>query len=88
MKRLPVILHIPHWSTVIPANFRDGISLSNEELQNEILKMTDFHTELSAAGNWAEFVMAAEVSRLVCDVERFRDDVLDIHSFSSPFSLA
>jgi len=36
--------------------------------------MTDLHTDLAAEGDWADAVVMAEVSRLVVDVERFRDD--------------
>ena len=74
MAYLPVILHIPHGSAVIPADLRDDILLDDDLLRVELLKMTDIHTDFAAQGNWADSVVMAEVSRLVVDVERFRDD--------------
>lgn len=74
MAYIPVILHIPHWSTVIPTDCREDILLDDDSLRMELLKMTDLYTEFAARGNWAEAVVLAEVSRLIVDVERFRDD--------------
>jgi len=48
--------------------------LDDNTLKEELLRMTDLHTELVAEGNWADAVVSAEVSRLVVDVERFRED--------------
>lgn len=39
----PVILHIPHWSPDIPAEYRGDMLLSESELQIELLRMTDWH---------------------------------------------
>ena len=74
MKKLPVILHIPHASRSIPEEFLPDILLDAAELETELLRMTDAYTEEAAAGDWAAFVLKAKVSRLVVDVERFRGD--------------
>lgn len=74
MVGVSVILHIPHWSTIIPPDCRDEIIIGDDELRDELLKMTDMHTELAARDSWGAAVIKAEVSRLVVDVERFRDD--------------
>lgn len=74
MKKLPVILHIPHASRSIPEEFRPDLLLDAAELETELLRMTDAYTDEAAAGDWAAFVLQAPVSRLVVDVERFRDD--------------
>jgi len=74
LKQVPIIIHMPHWSTFIPADCRKEILLSDDALNTELLCMTDLHTELAGRGNWAYAVVAANVSRLVVDVERFRDD--------------
>ena len=39
-----VVLHIPHDSTFIPASVPDQFTLSDAELNDEVLKMTDHHT--------------------------------------------
>jgi N-formylglutamate amidohydrolase len=74
MKQL--ILHIPHSSTYIPDNIRDQFCLSDNELNNEILKMTDHYTEeLFDIENSKKVTFP--VSRLVIDPERFTDDSLE-----------
>jgi N-formylglutamate deformylase len=73
-----VVLHIPHDSTLIPASVRDQFALSDAELDDEILKMTDHHTQdLFGQGVNSAQIVAAPVSRLVVDVERFEDDALE-----------
>ena len=73
-----VVLHIPHNSTWIPAGVRDQFTLSDAELDDEILKMTDHHThDLFAQDVNSSQVVASPVSRLVVDVERFEDDALE-----------
>jgi N-formylglutamate deformylase len=73
-----VVLHIPHDSTFIPASVRNQFTLSDAELDDEILKMTDHHTlDLFGQGVSSSQIVAAPVSRLVVDVERFEDDALE-----------
>ena len=68
-----MILHIPHASVLIPETFRDQILLSDNELTEELLLMTDWFVdelfEFPAAS-----VMRFPISRLLVDVERFIDD--------------
>lgn len=81
MKPLPnwAIVHVPHNSTEIPEAVRDQFILSDLELQNELLKMTDHHTlELFTRSLPTEQVVEAKVSRLVVDVERFEDDAQEV----------
>ena len=69
------VFHVPHDSTWIPDNLRHQFALSDNELADELLKMTDHHTlDLFTAGIPAEQIVRAQVSRLVVDVERFADD--------------
>lgn len=42
---LPVVLHIPHSSRIIPSDIRHMILLSDSELENELKKMTDSFTD-------------------------------------------
>lgn len=74
----PVVLHVPHASRAIPPEVRAGIVLSDASLSHELDVMTDSHTDTIAerAAALAEgraHVVAAPVSRLVVDVERFTD---------------
>ena len=70
-----IVLHIPHDSVRIPDDLRYQFALSDSELANELLKMTDRHTrELFSNGVTQQHIAHAKVSRLVVDVERFADD--------------
>lgn len=66
------IIHLPHASTVIPAAARPDMLLSDNELAEEVLRMTDHLTdELVAAALPAAPRVIFPVSRLVVDPERF-----------------
>ena len=68
------LLHIPHASTVIPGNYL--ASFRQAILPHEIEVMTDwFCDELLDCGRDR---IVFPISRLVCDVERFRDDKQEI----------
>jgi len=71
----PLYLHVPHASLEIPPECLPDFVVSSEELAEERLRLTDAWTdELFGAGWPAERVWRAPVSRLVVDVERFRED--------------
>ena len=66
---------MPHDSVLVPGEVRRQILLSDEQLELELLRMTDRHTfALFAADLPDPQVVRAPVSRLVVDVERFEDD--------------
>lgn len=68
-----VLIHIPHNSFSIPDKYRDLFYLSDKDLLKEQLKMTDsFTAELFDIKGIKKIVFP--VSRLVCDVERFRNE--------------
>jgi N-formylglutamate deformylase len=73
---IPLIIHIPHSSLFIPGNERLTISLSDSELNEELLRMTDRYTDdlFSTAVELGGVLFVNRVSRLVCDPERFPDD--------------
>lgn len=71
---LPLALHIPHSSTLIPEKYRKDILLSDEELQKELLFMTDAFTDRIVDHVEGVDSLVFPVSRLVVDVERFRSD--------------
>lgn len=75
MNTATVLLHIPHSSVYVPKEVRESILLSDLELENELLRMTDRYTEvlfdLSPIGIRS---IVFPVSRLVVDPERFEND--------------
>ena len=71
----PLLLHLPHDSTVIPPDAAADFLLSADALRQELLWLTDWHTgDLYAVGADPADIVRAEVSRFVVDVERFPDD--------------
>ncbi len=72
----PVVLHVPHSSLYIPDADRARILLNDEELREALFDMTDWFTdELFPVKKFDSVV--SQVSRLIVDVERFRDDSLE-----------
>lgn len=69
------ILHIPHASDILPD--RAGYLVTEEKLQEEIMLLTDWHTNGLFYYSRAIPVIA-EYSRVFCDVERFADDKQEI----------
>lgn len=70
-----IILHIPHSSTRIP--FRDGYIVNDTFLEQEIFKLTDWHTDDLFYSDEDEMIVA-EFSRIFCDPERFTDDSQEV----------
>jgi len=70
-----VVIHVPHDSTVVPADVRAQFLLDDAELGRELVRMTDHHTHAIFADPGSDAVVVrSPVSRLVVDVERFQDD--------------
>ena len=76
MKRR-LILHVPHSSDHIP--LRDGYTVTNELIDQEILKLTDWYTEDLFCSR-EDIMVIAPFSRVFCDTERFADDTLEVMS--------
>jgi N-formylglutamate amidohydrolase len=75
MLRSPLLLHIPHASTCIPDDARGDFVVDRDTLDAELLRLTDRYTDtLYGDGFPSAQIVAADVSRLVVDVERFADD--------------
>ena len=68
----PILLHIPHSSTLIPKEYEEDYTV---DLPNELRFMTDWYTE--ELFDYPATKLVFPVSRLVCDVERFRDSRLE-----------
>ena len=67
-----ILLHIPHSSYFIPEQYKKLFVLSSKELLKEQILMTDSFTDELFDLPFRKLVFP--VSRLVCDVERFRDE--------------
>jgi predicted N-formylglutamate amidohydrolase len=81
--RSPVLLHVPHSSTHVPAAARERIRLADADLAAELAHLTDAHTDLvaelaadraTAGGTVRPWRFVNRLSRLVVDPERFPDD--------------
>ena len=71
----PIILHLPHASTLIPEDLWGDFLLSDEDLQEEINRITDHATDVIFQKAFPEAkAIVFPVSRLVVDPERFSDD--------------
>jgi N-formylglutamate deformylase len=69
-----MILHIPHSSFIIPPEVRARIILGEEDLKQELIRMTDaFTDELFDLDEPHQNVVYPD-SRIVCDPERFLDN--------------
>jgi len=76
MRYSKIIFHIPHSSTKIPAEYRNHIQLSDDELKTEMRLMTDWYTDelFSEAVSNLGIAVKFPISRLIVDPERFSDD--------------
>jgi N-formylglutamate deformylase len=72
----PVLVHVPHAGTTIPAEVRRSIVLDDAALATELLRLTDHRTDVLAAGTAAHGAtrVVNRRSRLVVDPERLPDD--------------
>lgn len=68
-----ILIHIPHSSYFIPQKYKKLFYLSKQNLFSEQLKMSDSYTdELFDIDSAKKLVFP--ISRLICDVERFRNE--------------
>ncbi len=77
-----ILAHVPHSSTAMPGMLRWTVNLDDDELANELLRVTDHYTDdlfdsLSYVGG---VMFVNRLSRLVFDPERFRNDKDEIMS--------
>ncbi len=72
-----LILHIPHSSTDIP--IRVGYTASEDDINTEILKLTDWYTD-DLFQHPEAISIITPFSRIFCDVERFSEDKDEIMS--------
>lgn len=76
--KIPIVLHAPHSSIIIPEKFRSDFVLNKTELQHEAQWMADLWTdELFPLNDERFWIQQSRVSRLVVDVERFSDETME-----------
>ncbi|MEA2314379.1 MAG: hypothetical protein QOI03_1071 [Solirubrobacteraceae bacterium] len=72
------VVHVPHSSAAVPEDVRATFALSDEMLQQELLRLTDRYTdEIFALDPAVAISVVFEVSRVVVDPERFLDDAIE-----------
>ena len=70
----PIVLHLPHASTLIPEDLWGEFFLSDQELQEELNRITDHATDVIFQKAFPEAkAIVFPVSRLVVDPEHFLD---------------
>lgn len=74
-----IILHVPHASLYIPDDIKSRMLLNYADLEKELLALTDRYTDELFAIQGVKLIKS-EVSRLVVDMERFRNDVDEVMS--------
>ena len=70
-----MILHIPHSKKLIPKEFLKYFLISEDQIEIELLKMTDHFTDElfdASVENCSKLIFP--VSRILVDPERFIDD--------------
>ena len=78
---MSLIFHIPHASKIIPEEYLEHFVLSPDELNEEILKMTDHYTDqLFEFDTIDQTTLKFPVSRLLVDPERFVSDTEEVMS--------
>ena len=71
----PLVIHVPHASTLLPERYRAQFGVTREALDAEIHHSADLHTDNLARAAWPDAVLIeAQVSRVLLDVERYEDD--------------
>jgi N-formylglutamate amidohydrolase len=75
----PIIAHVPHAAIAIPSEVRAEIVLTDEELADELLRLTDRYTDELFAGlaELGATLFVNDLSRFVFDPERFLDDSVE-----------
>ena len=67
-----ILIHLPHSSYFIPQEYKHLFLIDEKELKKEQLLMTDSYTD--ELFNTKNKKIIFPISRLICDVERFRNE--------------
>ena len=74
-----IIMHMPHVSLKVPKRFYKGLIISKDLFNKYNLEMTDLGIDI-VSKDFKYKKIKSKYSRLYCDVERFKDDNLEIMS--------
>jgi N-formylglutamate amidohydrolase len=79
---VPIIANIPHSSTFIPPKIRNGFLIGDEELERELLLLTDRYVDelFSSVHKIGGIAVRYNISRMVLDPERFEKDEEEVMS--------
>ncbi len=81
-RRFPVagriLVHIPHSSTHVPDDLLGSFSADPHTIRRNIITMTDYAVDQLFDSPVHLYRLIFPVSRLICDVERFRNDADEI----------
>ena len=70
-----LVVHVPHAATWLPVRWRGQFGVARALLDAEAHHAADLHTDSLARQAWPDAgIVAAAVSRVLVDVERYEDD--------------
>jgi N-formylglutamate amidohydrolase len=73
-----LVVHVPHAATGIPDDVWPEFLGGRDQVEHEAIASADLHTDQMALEAWPNAeIIEASVSRIVVDVERYRDDLLE-----------
>ena len=72
-----IIINIPHSATKFPNEFKKRLLVNNKKFKEEMRLLTDSYTDEIFYNKDCDNLIC-EYSRLYCDVERFKDDSIEI----------
>jgi N-formylglutamate amidohydrolase len=80
--RIPIVANIPHSSTFIPTDIRKSFLISDEEVERELLLLTDRYVDelFSSVHESGGTTVRYNISRIVVDAERFENDKEEVMS--------
>ena len=74
-----IVIHVPHASLLIPDDYRADIIFNDAVLDEQNKRNADLFSDELYASTIGTTV-SAHYSRFVCDMERFRDDALEVNA--------
>lgn len=78
-EKIKVLLHMPHISLKVPKMFYNGLIISKDEFNIYNLKTSDVLVD-ELFKDLKGIKISPKYSRMFCDVERFKDDDMEVMS--------